>query len=175
VSSTLEFDSLENQSKHGQSIPMRNNEPRDTPGRLLLFGAVLLGTVVIFSWRVHLGRTQFDWVEYPTALGDNNVYAEMISENDFFEPAVKFPSQEKGLFRRMFSSIQRDDEKMIKVALEPLGKHYVYVAANSKGKDRRYFLKTGENAFIEFGQRKYYPTDPEVVPVPKAIPYTPKP
>jgi hypothetical protein len=160
---------------HAHSIPMANNEPRDTPGRLLLLGAVLFSTVVIFSWRVHLGRGQFDWVEYPTALGDDQIYSRMISLNDFFEPAVKFPSQEKGLYRRMFSPIHRDDEKMEKVAFEPVGRHFVYAAADSQAKDQRYFLKAGENAFIEFGQRKYYPTDPEVVPVPKAIPYTPKP
>lgn len=153
---------------------MQTNEARDTPGRLLLLWAALFLTVVMFSWRVHLGRKQFDWVEYPTALGDEKLYTEMIGTNDFFEPSVKFPQEEKGLFRRMFSPIQRLDEKMIKVALESTGRHFVYVAANDKEKSRRYFLKQSENAYIEFGARKYYPADPEIAPVPKAIPFTPK-
>ena len=149
-----------------QSDAMNSNEARDTPGRLLLLWTALFAMVVLFSWRVHLGRRQFDWVEYPTALGDQKLYTQMLGTNDFFEPSVKFPKEEKGVFRRMFSPIKRQDEKMAKVALDSTGSHFVYAAESEKKKPMRYFLKQGENAYIEFGARKYYPANPEIAPAP---------
>lgn len=154
------------------------NEPRDTPGRMLLLWAALGLGVVVFSWRVHLARAEFNWVEYPSALGDTRYYAAMLGENDFFAPNLKFRGQEKGLFRRGFNPLTRDDARMKKVDVDSTGRHFVYVEMAAKesgsGKSpRRFFLKSGENAFIEFGERKYYPQNPDDVPVPKAIPFSP--
>ena len=52
---------------------------------------------------------------------------------------------------------------------------FVYTDARSvKSKDgpaaRRHYLKSGENAYIEFGARKYYPQYQEPAPAPKAAP-----
>jgi hypothetical protein len=144
--------------------PVNGNQLRDTPGRMMLLWAVCCLPVVVFAWRVHLGRGQFDWAEYPTALGDTQYYANsaMIGENDFFEPNLKFFGQEKGLYRRTFQPRQRNDEDMVKVAKDATDRFFVYTEARSgKSKDgspvSRHYLKSGENAFIEFGARKYYP------------------
>ena len=53
---------------------MAANEIRDTPGRLLLGWAVLLTSLVILSWRIHLRPADYEWTEYPTALGDAKYY-----------------------------------------------------------------------------------------------------
>ena len=147
---------------------MTGNELRDTPGRIMLLWAVLLVPVLMFAWRVHLDRGQYDWVEYPTALGDQRLYTAMLGENDFFAPNLKFEGFEKGLYRRTFKPRTRADERMRKVALESGGRHFVYVDAPrpsvpEKGAKEavRHYLKSGENAYIEFGERKYYPPNPD--------------
>ena len=156
---------------------MNGNQLRDTPGRMMLLWAVLCLPVVVFAWRVHLGRAQFDWAEYPTALGDTHYYPApaMIGENDFFGPNLKFAGHEKGLYRRIFKPKARNDEDMVKVAKESTDRFFVYTEARApKSKDgptaRRHYLKSGENAYIEFGERKYYPAYQEAVPVPRAAP-----
>ena len=58
---------------HGP-CPMAANEIRDTPGRLLLGWAVLLTSLVILSWRIHVRPAEYEWTEYPTALGDAKYY-----------------------------------------------------------------------------------------------------
>lgn len=156
---------------------MKGNQIRDTPGRMMLLWAVCCLPVVVFAWRVHLGRGQFDWAEYPTALGDVSYYSAsaMMGENDFFGPNLKFPGHEKGLFRRTFKPKTRKDEEMVKVAMESTSRFFVYSESRpAKGKDgtlvRRHYLKAGDNAYIEFGERKYYPEYKGVDPVPAPLP-----
>jgi hypothetical protein len=55
---------------------MAANELRDTPGRLLLGWALLLSCLVILAWRIHLHPTDYEWTEYPTALGVYLKYGE---------------------------------------------------------------------------------------------------
>lgn len=154
---------------------MQGNLIRDTAGRVMLLWAAGCLLVVVFAWRVHLGRSQFNWAEYPTALGDPDYYSDsaMLGENDFFSPNLKFPGREKGLFRRMHAPKARNDEEMIKIARESRGRFVVYAEARL-AKDKggassgRFYLKAGENAFIEFGERKYYPEyqEPTIAPSP---------
>lgn len=158
------------------------NELRDTPGRLMLLWAVFVVPLIIFAWRVHLAPDDYGWAEYPTALGDKGYYQTMIGGNDFLEPNLKFTGQEKGLFRRQFNPETRDDAAMWKIEKESTGRFFVYSDSDAaprpaKGKTppKRYFLKTGENAFVEFGARKYYPSDPLGPPVPRAVPLTAPP
>ena len=156
------------------------NELRDTPGRLMLLWAVVVVPLVVFAWRVHLAPGDYGWAEYPTALGDKGYYQTMIGGNDFLEPNLKLTSQDKGLFRRQFKPERRDDAAMWKIEKESTGRFFVYSEAMpspEKGKTPpgRYFLKAGENAFVEFGARKYYPSDPLGPPVPKAVPLTAPP
>lgn len=154
------------------------NESRDTPGRVLILWVILVLSVVVFSWRLHFAGAEFNWVEYPTGLGDTRYYVAMIGENDFFGPNLKFKGHEKGLFRRTFNPLKRDDARMRKVGVDSTGRHFVYMEmasqepAPDKGARRSgpFFLKSDENAYIEFGERKYYPQNPDDVPVPKAIP-----
>jgi hypothetical protein len=141
------------------------NQIRDTPGRMLMLWAVLFTTVVIFAWRVHHGRDDYDWVDYPSGLGDTQYYETMIGENDFFTPNLKWDENPKGLYRRTFKPRLRADSKMRKVALDTMERHYIYTDAKPSTKPRRY-LKSGENAYIEFGERKYYPPNPDPVRAP---------
>lgn len=143
---------------------MQGNQIRDTAGRVMLLWAAGCLLVVVFAWRVHLGRSQFDWAEYPTALGDPDCYSDsaMLGENDFFSPNLKFQGREKGLYRRMHAPKARNDEEMIKIARESTGRFFVYAEAraaqdNGGASSGRFYLKAGENAFLEFGERKYYP------------------
>ena len=156
---------------------VNGNQLRDTPGRMMLLWAVCCLPVVVFAWRVHLGRGQFDWAEYPTALGDTQYYSDsaMIGENDFFVPNLKFAGHEKGIYRRTFQPRKRNDEDMVKVAKESTGRFFVYTEARArKSKDGtpvgRHYLKSGENAFIEFGARKYYPEYAGEAPLPETTP-----
>ena len=128
-----------------------SNTIRDTPGRILLAWAVLFVSVVILAWRIHLHPDQYDWTEYPTALGDSSYYSS-IGSNDFFEPNLKFASQEKGLYRRLHQPTRRDDALMTRLGPESTRRFNVY--QDPKG---RIFLKSNEDAYIEFGERLFYP------------------
>ena len=158
---------------------MTGNEIRDTPGRMMLLWAVVCLPLVVFSWRIHLGRGQFDWAEYPTALGDAQYYSDaaMLGENDFFGANLKFDGHSKGLYRLTFKPRTRNDETMRKAALETTGRHFVYTEMKPpKGgpKNARYYLKSAENRYIEFTEkRKFYPEYPLAVPVSKAATVAP--
>ena len=136
---------------------MAANEIRDTPGRLLLGWAVLLTSLVILSWRIHLNRAAYDWTEYPTALGDTKYYS-AIGAEDRYEPNLRFPGENKSLYRRMAEPVEFDDATMLKLALDSTGGHFVYQRAADFG-DRKaaVYLKAAENRYIEFGARKFYP------------------
>lgn len=145
-------------------LAMNGNELRDTPGRVLLIWSVAFLPLVVFAWRVHLGPGQFDWTEYPTGLGDDRLYSDvrMIGENDFFSPSLKFSGHTKGLYRRTFKPRSRRDADMMKVAMNSTGEFFVYAearGAKAQGKTERFFLKSGPDRYIEFGERKYYPPD----------------
>ncbi|WP_395718451.1 hypothetical protein [Prosthecobacter sp.] len=136
---------------------MAANEIRDTPGRLLLGWALLLTSLVILSWRIHLNRAAYDWTEYPTALGDTKYYS-AIGAEDRYEPNLRFSGENKGLYRRMADPVEFDDATMLKLALDSTGGHFVYQRAADFG-DRKaaVYLKAAENRYIEFGARKFYP------------------
>ena len=128
-----------------------SNTVRDTPGRILLAWSVLFVSVVILAWRIHLHADQYDWVEYPTALGDAAYYSQ-LGTNDFYEPNLKFAGHEKGLYRRLHQPTRRNDARMIRLGPESTGRFNVY-----RDTDNRLFLKTGDDAYIEFGERLFYP------------------
>lgn len=147
---------------------MSTNEIRDTPGRLLLGWAVLVGSLVVLGWRIHLRPADYEWAEYPTALGDTQYYTTPLGKDDRYEPNLRLPGQEKGLFRRSEEPVELDDATMIKQTLEPVGRHFIYqpAAASPRSKSPApapqaeaavYYLKAGENRYIEFGARKFYP------------------
>jgi len=135
---------------------MPANEIRDTPGRLLLGWALLLTTLVILAWRIHLHPADYEWVEYPTALGDRKYYTSPGNE-DRYEPNLRFKGHESGLYCRSEASVEFDDAVMMKYAQESSGNHYVYqpATADLSGKPPVY-LKTGENRYLEFGAKKFY-------------------
>jgi hypothetical protein len=135
---------------------MAGNIIRDTPGRLLLGWAALLSTLVILAWRIHLHPADYEWTEYPTALGDVAYYT-AIGAEDLYEANLKLPGEEKGHFRRSEVTMTRDDAGMMKLRREASGRFFIYKPAGEvmDGTPPLY-LKAGENAYVEFGPRKFY-------------------
>ncbi len=112
--------------------------------------------VVLFAWRVHAQRAAFEWVEYPTGLGDNLLYSS-LGNNDYYEGNLRLEGRSEGLYRRMVNPVSRKDERMVKVAREEQGRVYVY-SADSDAAAGRLFVKSGEDQYLEFGQRKFWPS-----------------
>lgn len=136
---------------------MPANEFRDTPGRMLLGWAVLLTSLVILSWRIHLNSTDYEWTEYPTALGDTKYYT-TLGPDDRYEPNLRFPGQPQGLYRRATEPLTFDDASMLKVALDVTSRVFVYRRAEEiESATAPVYLKRAENRYIEFGARKFYP------------------
>lgn len=129
------------------------NRPRDTPGRLLLGWVMLLTPLVILNWRVHLHPTDFDWVEYPTALGDDRFYK--LMDADLYAPNLRIAGQAEGLYRRDLLPQARDDETMMKVAKDESGSWFIYLSTLSE-ESGRIFLKSDHGRYIEFGERAHY-------------------
>lgn len=133
------------------------NEVRDTPGRLLLGWALLMSALVVLAWRIHLHPADYEWTEYPTALGDSQYYT-AFGKDDRYEPNLRLPGQEKGLFRRAEEPVEWDDATMLKRGLDATGRHFIYQPEGAEGKSPLpVFLKCGENRYVEFGARKFYP------------------
>ncbi|MCE2695623.1 MAG: hypothetical protein LW645_15385 [Verrucomicrobiaceae bacterium] len=118
---------------------MAANELRDTPGRLLLGWALLLSCLVLLAWRIHLHPTDYEWTEYPTALGDVKYYT-ALGQEDRYEPNLRFPGQEKGLYRRSVDAVVYDDATMLKLALDATGRHLVYQRAQFTPRPRTSLL-----------------------------------
>lgn len=136
---------------------MSANQLRDTPGRLLLGWAVLLPALVILAWRIHLHPADYEWVEYPTALGDTALYTRLGPEDDRYEPNLKFAGQEKGLFRRIEDTVAMEDAAMFKIAKESTGCCFVYKPVTaSRDAEPPVYLKAGDNHYVEFGAKKFY-------------------
>lgn len=136
---------------------MSANELRDTPGRLLLGWAVLFSALVVLAWRIHLHPADYEWTEYPTALGDSAFYTQLGPDDDRYEPNLKFTGQEKGLFRRVEGTVEMDDAVMFKIAKENSGRCFVYkpVTAGREAEPPVY-LKAADGRYVEFGVKKYY-------------------
>lgn len=138
---------------------MAANEIRDTPGRLLLGWAVLMAALVVLAWRIHLHRADYDWTEYPTALGDTQYYT-TFGKDDRYEPNLRYAGQDEGLFRRALEAVEMEDAEMIKIARDASGRHFVYQPASTREAaplPLPVYLKSGENRYVEFGARKFYP------------------
>lgn len=144
---------------------MAANEIRDTPGRLLLGWAVLMTALVILAWRIHLHPADYEWTEYPTALGDTKYYT-ALGKDDRYEPNLRFIGQDQGVYRRTTDPAEFDDATMLKLAPDATGKHLVYQRAEDFGNAKAaVYLKSAENRYIEFGARKFYPPyEPKIAP-----------
>lgn len=136
---------------------MSANQLRDTPGRLLLGWAVLLSALVILSWRIYLHPADYEWTEYPTALGDTAFYSGLGPADDRYEANLKFAGQEKGLFRRVEGTVEMDDSVMFKIAKESTGRCFVYKPVTvTRDDEPPVYLKAGDNRYVEFGAKKFY-------------------
>lgn len=131
---------------------MAANVQRSTPGRLLIVWAALMTSLVIFTWTVRLRANDYDWLEWPTGLGDVQYY-KALSDNDFYKPALVFDDHE-GLFRRQTKPIVRDDVRMRRLMMDATRRVFVYSDPKKPG---AYYLKAGENRYIEFGERRFWP------------------
>ena len=144
---------------------MAGNIQRSTPGRLLIVWALLLTGVVIFAWRVRLHADDYNWTEWTTGLGDRAYYTK-LSDNDFYKPALVFRGEESGLFRRQRKPVTRPDERMTRLMHDASKRVFVYADPRKPG---AYYLKAGEDQYIEFGERKFWPK----YEVPTAVPVKP--
>lgn len=136
---------------------MATNTIRDTPGRLLLGWAVLLSSLVILAWRIHLHPADYEWTEYPTALGDTNYYTR-LGQEDRYAPNLRMAGRKGGLYRRSEAPEVFDDAVMLKLDIDESGRHFIYQRAEDFGREGApVYLKSGENRYIEFGARKHYP------------------
>lgn len=140
---------------------MAANVQRSTPGVLLIAWAVLFTSLVIFVWSVRLHGDDFNWTDWPTGLGDHAFYTK-LSENDCHTPALVFDKHE-GLFRRQLKPVVRDDARMQRLMLDASKRVFVY---QDPRKPNAFYLKVGDDQYIEFGERKFWPK----YEVPKAIP-----
>lgn len=151
---------------------MSGNLHRLTASRILLVFAVALFVVSLLALQIRLKRDQLEWVEYPTALGDTDFYdpAGAIGANDFYEPNLRFAERPDGIFRRNHKPQERRDEHMFSAGQDATGSYTIYTPRDREanrlrpveGKNRRYFLKVGEDRYVEFGERKYWPDfDPD--------------
>jgi hypothetical protein len=140
---------------------MAANIQRSTPGVLLIVWAVLLTGVVIFTWRVRLHAQEYNWTDWPTGLGDHAFYTK-LSDNDFYTPALVFTHHE-GLFRRQTKPVVRDDARMQRLTMDASKRVFVYADPNKPG---AFYLKAGEDQYIEFGERRFW----QKYEAPKAIP-----
>ena len=144
---------------------MSANLQRGTAGRFLLGWALLMSGGLLLAWRVQLHPGDYQWVEWPTALGDRAYYGK-ISDNDFYQAVLRFEGQDEGLYRRTVNPLRRDDARMMRVGKESTGTFFVYIEPKHPN---RFFLKAAENRYVEFGERLFWP---EYQP-PKAIPFKP--
>jgi hypothetical protein len=147
---------------------MSANRTRGTPGMILLGYALICSAVALDA--AHLARRG----AHPEAralsgLGDTDFYDGKLTENDFFNPALVFAEAPRGLHRRSVNPLHRDDAKMRPVSFDQTGRCIVYTDARPKaGQDgqprARWYLKAGDNRYVEFGERKFF----EVFPSGKA-------
>jgi hypothetical protein len=136
---------------------MSENIQRDTSGRLLVAWAFLFTALVVLAWRIHLHPADYEWTEYPTALGDTAFYTLLGPDDDRYEPNLKFDAQGKGLFRRVEGTVEMDDAVMFKIAKESSGRCYVYKPVTAgRGAEPPVYLKAADGRYVEFGVKKYY-------------------
>jgi hypothetical protein len=133
-----------------------SNTRRHTPGLLMVAWAVLMGSLVLHSWRLFLHRSQLDSLEYPTALGDTDYYTQPLSKDDFGTPCLKFPQEPFGIFRQSLDPIPKPDRLMERLARDSTGKHTIYIDSDHRH-PVPYYLKAAEDRYIRFGPRTHYP------------------
>lgn len=136
------------------------NQTRGTAGIFLcLFTALVFGSVVT-AWQQGMLHGSQGFYENVTALGDRAWY-EIKSDNDLHEPLLVFPQKQRGIYRRSATPMHMDDSQMKKIALEKGGRWSIYTpASTAEGgheESPRYFLKSGENEYLEFGARNHWP------------------
>jgi hypothetical protein len=68
------------------------------------------------------------------------------------------PLPRSSLRRRSIDPVVYDDATMLKLAIDATGRQLVYQRAQDWGSAKApVYLKYGENRYIEFGARKFYP------------------
>lgn len=125
--------------------------------------AVMFAGLILFAWRIWAHHGVYTWNEWPTGLGDRDYY-ESLTSNDFYSAGLSFHGHEKGLFRRSGVPLVRDDAKMSR--LDRDGSNRVWVYTDAARPMKKFYLKAGEDRYVEFGVRKFWP---EYQP-PKALP-----
>ena len=142
---------------------MSGNIQRDTSGRLLLAWALLFTALVVLAWRIYLHPADYEWTEYPTALGDTAYYTQLGPDDDRYEPNLKFAGQEDGLFRRAERPVVMDDAVMFKMGRESSGRFFLYKPVTAERDEKPpVYLKSAENRYMEFGAKRFYrPYEPK--------------
>ena len=133
---------------------MADNQSADTPARILIVFVVIAG--IITCWAVYdlVERQKLEGVEYPTGIGDRAYYRTPLGDDDFANPNLKFPGREQGFFRLNLNPVSKPDEKMRRVADEPGGLHIYVDTRKADAGQPRYYLKSDEGKYIEFGPER---------------------
>jgi hypothetical protein len=136
------------------------NQTRGTAGIFLCLFTALVFCSVVTAWQQRIMHGSPGLHENVTALGDHSWY-KIKSDNDLHQPLLIFPQQQRGIYRRSDAPVNKDDSQMKKVAIEKGGRWSIYVPSSGleDGHEEppRYYLKSGENEYLEFGARNHWP------------------
>jgi len=129
---------------------------------ILLVFAIALLLAAVATWGQLRRRAAVQTVQFITGLGDLKYYSK-LSENDFYNPALVSADFPRGIFRRTVNPVHREDGKMRLQGLEKSGHLCIYTDAKPKpGPDgsvsKRWYVKAADNRYIEFGERKFWPS-----------------
>lgn len=141
---------------------MSDNQHRSTAGKTLVAFALLAAVVAAFALYLYINREKDEFTSYPTGLGDTELYTEDLGPGfDLFQPNLVFEEMPEefgvGLYRRNHGSVHVEDGKAKRLTREKEDRYWVYTTPSKTGKSIRYLLKSGEDAYIEFGKQKYFP------------------
>ncbi len=154
---------------------MESNQHRGSAGKTLLAFALLAAVVAAFSLYLRATRDKNEFVSYPTALGDTDLYTTELGPGfDMFFPNLVFEGMPEslapGLYRRNHGPVTIRDSRVTRLAREKGDRHWVYSTPSHDGKTSRYFLKVADDSFIEFGEQKYFRDPSDTRPAARLAP-----
>lgn len=135
---------------------MNGNKARGTPGIFLSIVATGVFLAGFTSWetRIHHGPT--DAAFLISGVGDQTLY--LPRDEDFHQPSISTPDRPHGMYRRGTTPKIAPDEAMFRVAVDSASGLTVYTDDATPGPAAmRYYLKTADGNYMEFGERNHWP------------------
>ncbi len=128
---------------------MAENIPRATPGRLLLLFSLLFLAVAAATWRDAPRRESLDSVDFPTAMGDEELCPpEALTIAGGF--AARLFGEEKDAIWSPTGpeAIEWPEDRLYKVGRDLGDRFYIYQPARGPKADS-HFVKMGDRSFRE--------------------------